>query len=808
MLIDALDEILSEARRTGPVFEGASATGDLRGTYLAMCVEQRFRNTTQDSVEMVYSFPLPWRAVLLGVDVTLGTRQLVGAVSEKAEAAQKYEDTLADGDAAIMLERNHDETYTLNLGNLAANETCVVNVRYAQLLSFEQDGLRLLLPTTIAPRYGDPVHDGGLQPHQAPSHDLLAEYGFGLTLNLHGELARARIASPSHPISVLSRDDHCVVSLARQASLDRDFVLVLDQLPHDSLAVQGPDFVAPEQTAFLASLRVRLPDGANQALACKILVDCSGSMAGDSIEAAKQALRVVLDEFKPGDRFSLSRFGSAVEHRGRAVWKATDATRLAGRRWVDALDANLGGTEMEEALVSTFALAQTGNCDVLLVTDGEISAIDATIAAAKASAHRLFVVGIGSSPAETHIRRLALETGGACDFVAPGEAVRPAVLRMFHRLRSSRMERVQLQWPAGISPTWHSPVDGSVFDGDAINVLAHFDKPFSGEVRLVSALHSTAVPVVLAAAHAEGLVQDGGTLSRFAASARVEALDRVAASVAAAKPQARQIAVAYQLVTAHTNFLLTLQREDSQRAQGMPRLHKVAQMMAAGHSGMGSVRVAASNLRPSGAARMMSIREPFDSSAHLAVNDFLPMSYAIDRHVDAYESPSFLFSEKQEAVSPQMDVEERLPADLLWVESPGYTGLSPLGLVQWLCDNARGEWPTTFAGLRQIDVGQDLVDWLELVVGAVHGEEDVVGGFIAAVLQNILACAGTSTIQLPPHLLAMASEQGVHRPGGASGNPPFAETPVSAQIRRDLLSADIGQWNLDALKAVAELHDC
>ena len=420
-------------------------------------------------------------------------------------------------------------------------------------------------------------------------------------------MARARIGSPSHPISVLSKDDHSVVSLARQASLDRDFVLVLDQLKHDSLAVLGPDYVFPEQAAFLASLRVRLPDGANQALACKILVDCSGSMGGDSIEAAKRALRVIMDQFRLGDRFSLSRFGSSVEHRGRAVWKATDATRLAGRRWVDALAADMGGTEMEGALVSTFALARTGNCDVLLVTDGEISAIDATIAAAKASAHRLFVVGIGSSPAETHIHRLALETGGACDFVAPGEAVEPAVLRMFHRLRSSRMDQLQLQWPAGSSPIWRSPVDGSVFDGDAINVLAQFDKPFTGEVRLVSALHSTAGPVVLASAHAEGLVQDGGTLSRIAASARVKALDRVPASAAAAKPQARQIAVAYQLVSAHTNFLLTLQREAGQRAEGMPRLHNVAQMMAAGHSGMGSVRLAAHRLLPSAASMVLPV---------------------------------------------------------------------------------------------------------------------------------------------------------------------------------------------------------
>ena len=169
----------------------------------------------------------------------------------------------------------------------------------------------------------------------------------------------------------------------------------------------------------------------------------------------------------------MSRFGSTVEHRSRGLWKASEPTKLAAQRWVGALQADLGGTEMEAALSSTFALAQTVGSDILVVTDGEISAIDSTIESAQDSGHRLFVVGIGSSPAETHLRRLADATGGACDFVAPGEAVEPAVLRMFARLRSPRLADLSLAWSAGVTPQWVSPLLGAacVFMQDVVEVF-------------------------------------------------------------------------------------------------------------------------------------------------------------------------------------------------------------------------------------------------------------------------------------------------------------------------------------------------
>ncbi len=149
-----------------------------------------------------------------------------------------------------------------------------------------------------------------------------------------------------------------------------------------------------------------------------------------------------------------------MQHRSRGLWKPTETTRLAAQRWVGALEADLGGTEMEAALASTFQIAQDASSDVLLVTDGQISAIDATLASAQASGHRVFVVGIGSSPAESHLRRLAEATGGACDFVAPGEAVEPAVLRMFARLRSARLSDLRPGMAARRGATLGLPVAG------------------------------------------------------------------------------------------------------------------------------------------------------------------------------------------------------------------------------------------------------------------------------------------------------------------------------------------------------------
>ena len=280
----------------------------------------------------------------------------------------------------------------------------------------------------------------------------------------------------------------------------------------------------------MASFRPRFPAVARwTSVAVKVLVDCSGSMAGDSLEAARRALSSIVRRIEGGDRFSLSRFGDRVEHLSHRLWYAKPAARASAMRWIDELAANLGGTEMESALHSTFEIEQSVSSDVLLVTDGQIAAIDSTIEAARSSGHRLFIVGIGSSSAESHLRRLAEATGGACDFVAPGEAVEPAVLRMFARLRCPRLVDLHVAWPDDVRPAWVATMPSAVFDGDTVNVFASLPHAFGGAIRLLASRGPGAAPEEIGCVRIATPAERGDALSRMAASVRQEALEGVTA---------------------------------------------------------------------------------------------------------------------------------------------------------------------------------------------------------------------------------------------------------------------------------------
>ena len=594
------------------ILKDVAIAGELRGAMFEAHVRQTFSNPTQTHAEVVYSFPLPWGATLLGVEVQLGQVKLNGTVVAKAKAAEQYEERLSKGDAAIMLERGNDGNYVLHLGNLAPGEQCLIDMHYGQLLQFEQGGLRLVIPTVIAPRYGDAVREGGLAPYQVPETDLLAEYGFSLTLDLHGDLVNARIASPSHPISVARRSsldslevnrhpdddepklntinmaidkrqdkttDIATVALTQTSYLDRDFILVLDQLAQCSVATVAPDYVDAKTFVATASFSPSIPNANTQKTAVKILVDCSGSMAGGSIQAARRALIAIVKKFKVGDKFSFSKFGSTVEHRSRALWSASDQSRLGAEKWITELNADMGGTDMLDAIESTFELAHSSPCDVLLITDGQIYGIDAVIERAKASKHRVFTVGIGSSPSDNLLRRLAVETNGACDFVAEGETVEPAIVRMFNRLRSPAVTKISVQWPKGFTPTLLTTIETTAFDGDTLHASAWFNAKPTGRITLLGQLVGQDIVQELGSVDINETPSTSKALSRLAAAGQLQHLSGAS--------KATELALDYQLVTEHTNFLMLHERSAEDKAPNMPELYKVKQMLPAGWGGTG-----------------------------------------------------------------------------------------------------------------------------------------------------------------------------------------------------------------------------
>jgi len=700
-------------------FEGIDLSGDIHGSLLNMSVTQNFVNSENRHVEIIYTFPLPWAAILLEVEVLLGDKLLTGFIVEKRRAEKQYEDALSDGDTAIMLEKNRDHSYSLSLGNIAPQERCQIRFKYAQCLKFDQCGMRLLIPTVIAPQYlGSALHNSlrsTVPAHLRPTSAVDVEYPFTIQLSIHGDLAQARISSPTHTLATEILDQQIKVSLMSSAPMDRDFVLTLDQLRRESSAITAQDLLNPEQYAVMASFCPELRKSASQHVNLHLLVDCSGSMAGDSIASTRSALRAILNSFEGEDQFLLSRFGSEVEHRSRAMWKINARNKLAAQRWINGIDADLGGTEMAHALLSTFELSNSLRSDVLMITDGEISDIESVIETAQKSEHRIFIVGIGSAPAESHLRRIALATGGACEFVAPGEGVERAILRMFARLRSPRLKDVKLVWPDGCEPVWVSNVDKNLFDRDNVHVYALLPQKLEGLLRFEVQYEDAEMPELVSSVPLDGTLVDETSLSRVIANERILSLEPLFDHV-----RAQELAVDYQLITSQTNFILVHRRAEENKSNEMPTLKQVKQMLAAGWGGTSTVMSRRSN-----APGFIPLSKPacFRRSDTRDIADQMN-----DLAVDVFNIPRFLLSDNsnrqpRRITAPKLSSNRQLLAALLdrsnqyfWMRMDGQQMLTPVGLVAWLKLIDPVSWPKTYQGLREIGVDSDVTDWLALSI--------------------------------------------------------------------------------------------
>ena len=570
---------LGEARIA---LESVEVKASLQGLMSEVSVTQVYRNLESKNIEAVYTFPLPLGAVLLDLSLELNGRSLRGAVQAKDEADERYEGAIEDGDSAILLQKLEPGVFAMNVGNILPDERAVVRFRYAQLHHWQGDSLRFQLPTTIAPRYGDPLAVG-LEPHQVPEYVLQADHGFSLVVRIEGELARADFDCPSHPVAVSTTEGAREISLSGGSALmDRDFVLVVrepsEYAPEGFLAEDGGEYLA------LASFRPAFPEDAPKARRfVKLVVDCSGSMGGNSIAQAKAALHEIVSLLEPEDRFNLTRFGSGFEALFPRPVVANEENVKKAVLFVEQIDANMGGTEMGAALRAAYRQGRMEgrSSDLLLITDGEVWEQEQVIEEARESGHRIFSVGVDSAVSESLVRGIAEATSGACELVSPRENMSERIVRHFGRIDQPRAMSVSVEWP--VEPVRQVPDEmDALYAGDTLHVFGWFKGPRVAHTRLKVCLEdgrtvTQDVCVQDASRHGNGLCDD---LPRLAAHSR---LPKLGASESVA------LAVQHQLVTEYTSCVLVHERDEDGKAGDIPALRKVPHVLAAGWGGMGDV---------------------------------------------------------------------------------------------------------------------------------------------------------------------------------------------------------------------------
>ncbi|MDF1701576.1 MAG: VWA domain-containing protein, partial [Planctomycetota bacterium] len=210
------------------------------------------------------------------------------------------------------------------------------------------------------------------------------------------------------------------------------------------------------------------------------VVDTSGSMEGDKIKQAREALRYGVATLGPDDRFNLIGFASATRRFRDGLVPVTDASRKSAADWIERLQAK-GGTDIHSALTEAVALAQAERSTmVVFLTDGLPSVgvqnapdIRKGIAAANTSKARIFTFGVGHDLDVALLDTIAEETGGTRDYVAPGENIEIVTSRFFRKVSRPVLTDVKLELGSGVRDVYPRHI-GDLFAGTQVVVFGRY----------------------------------------------------------------------------------------------------------------------------------------------------------------------------------------------------------------------------------------------------------------------------------------------------------------------------------------------
>ena len=98
-------------------------TGAVEGSLACLQLSLAYKNKLERPIEPVFTFPLPPEASVLGVEVQVAGRNIKAELKKRDEAQRDYQQAVAAGHQATMLEQERDNIFTMSVGGIAPGES-------------------------------------------------------------------------------------------------------------------------------------------------------------------------------------------------------------------------------------------------------------------------------------------------------------------------------------------------------------------------------------------------------------------------------------------------------------------------------------------------------------------------------------------------------------------------------------------------------------------------------------------------------------------------------------------------------------
>ncbi|KAH9908297.1 von Willebrand factor type A domain-containing protein [Xylariomycetidae sp. FL2044] len=425
--------------------------------------------------EIRYTFPLYDGVSVVGFTCAVDDRLIRSVVKERQTARSTYDQAVARGETAGLLEQlpAASDVFTTTIGNIPAGAKIIVTITYLGELKHDAqvDGIRLTIPTNIAPRYAS-YESLGCQLMQV-GHSVMDT---DIRIVVDAEVANGSqiksIQTSAAPTADPSFQRASGTLALGTTGLDKDFILhVVATNVGKPLALLEQHPTLPNHRALMMTLVPKFnlaPEKPEIVFVC----DRSGSMDRDKkIPNLQAALRTFVKSLSIGTKFNICSFGTRYDFLwDRSRTYDSDSVDEAMRH-IDTFNANYGGTEMYAPMEDTFRRRYLDmNLEVFLLTDGEIWAqqnlfelVNDHVSKSE-GAIRVFTLGIGMTASSALVEGVARAGNGFSQSVGDSEEMSSKIVQMLKAATFPHVKEYSLEVKYGSDYSSSNSADEEQFE--------------------------------------------------------------------------------------------------------------------------------------------------------------------------------------------------------------------------------------------------------------------------------------------------------------------------------------------------------
>lgn len=441
-------------------------------------LEQYFQNRSQRQLEGDYYYSLPGISQIDDFYLYINGKKTKGELLDSKKAREIYEDIVRKMKDPALLEYADYGLFKASIFPIAAGETRQIQLNYDQVVNFESGHYKFELP----------IRQSG--------QGVIEDYQ--IKIKLEGNQTLANIYSPSHNVEIDRINGKEVVITFNLKHVDgsRNFVLfysLSDSEINGSLLSFRPRTDRDGYFMFFANPAFGLKDKKAIAKDIIFVIDISGSMGGEKIEQARDALRFCINVLNENDRFEIISFSSSIRNFSGRMLIANKENKNNALYFTDNLSSN-GGTNINDALLKALELKKTNDnrpTAIVFLTDGlptegttNVMHIVNNVQNVSKGFIRLFNFGVGYDVNTWLIDRLAQESGGSASYVKPGEDIESAISGIFTKISSPLLTDTQIK-VAGVEIYDVYPQKlPDIFKGQRVMVTGRYRKTGKAKITL------------------------------------------------------------------------------------------------------------------------------------------------------------------------------------------------------------------------------------------------------------------------------------------------------------------------------------